>query len=219
MTIGVYVITHIASRKFYVGSSVNIEKRFIEHRSKLNRGKHHCRHLQHAWDKYGGGAFAFALKCTTESENECRDIEQAVLDTFFDDTYNSKNVAIGGGIGDANVMRRPDVRKKVSESRMGMRFSDEHRNNLSKARKGKPGTRLGSKASDAAREKMRIAKLGKPSPRKGCTLSKETIGKIVSSKTGKKIGPYKLLVCPHCGKVGAGGAMRQWHFENCMSKG
>ena len=218
MTIGVYAIVHVKSRKFYIGSSINVEKRLIQHRSKLNRGKHHCRHLQSAWNKHGGGAFEFILKRHTDSEQECRSIEQAVLDAFFDCSYNSKNAAVGGGTGDANVMRRPDIANKVSKARTGMKFSAEHCKNISEAKKGKPGVRLGFKASDVSKEKMRVAKLGNESPRKGCTLSQETIAKIVASKTGKVIGPYKALTCPHCGKIGAGGAMRQWHFEKCKLK-
>lgn len=27
-----------------------------------------------------------------------------------------------------------------------------------------------------------------------------------------------LKTCPHCGKVGGGGSMLQWHFDNCRSK-
>jgi hypothetical protein len=30
-----------------------------------------------------------------------------------------------------------------------------------------------------------------------------------------KNGPYKKITCPHCGKVGAGGAMKLHHFDNC----
>lgn len=218
MTIGVYAIVHVASRKFYIGSSVNVEKRLIQHKSKLNRKKHHCQHLQNAWVKHGENEFKFVFKCVTESEKECREIEQAVLNLFFDCTYNSKNVAVGGGTGDANVMRRPDVAKKVSEARIGMIFSAEHRKNLSDAQKGKHSARLGVKASLESRDKMRIAKLGKTSPRKGCTISQEVAAKISASKTGKTLGPYKSITCPYCGKVGAGGAMQQWHFKKCKSK-
>ena len=28
----------------------------------------------------------------------------------------------------------------------------------------------------------------------------------------------KLLICPHCGKQGRGGCMKQWHFDNCKYK-
>lgn len=29
---------------------------------------------------------------------------------------------------------------------------------------------------------------------------------------------YELVVCPHCGKTGGGGAMNRWHFDNCKLK-
>jgi hypothetical protein len=30
--------------------------------------------------------------------------------------------------------------------------------------------------------------------------------------------PRAKVTCPHCGKVGGGGAMRQYHMDNCKSK-
>ena len=29
--------------------------------------------------------------------------------------------------------------------------------------------------------------------------------------------PKEKVTCPHCGKVGGGGSMVQWHFDNCKS--
>jgi hypothetical protein len=30
--------------------------------------------------------------------------------------------------------------------------------------------------------------------------------------------PKEKVTCPHCGKVGGGGSMTQWHFNNCKRK-
>jgi group I intron endonuclease len=57
----IYTITHIASGRCYVGSAVNARRRWIEHRSRLNCGRHHCQYLQNSWTKYGAKAFAFAI--------------------------------------------------------------------------------------------------------------------------------------------------------------
>jgi hypothetical protein len=35
---------------------------------------------------------------------------------------------------------------------------------------------------------------------------------ISRSNKGKKL---REVSCPHCGKTGSGGAMKQWHFKNC----
>lgn len=45
----------------YVGKSVNIAKRFREHKRLLNLKSHHNSHLQKSWDKYGADAFSFKI--------------------------------------------------------------------------------------------------------------------------------------------------------------
>ena len=45
--------------------------------------------------------------------------------------------------------------------------------------------------------------------------------KKLVSETGNfaKNNPSKIQVeCPHCGKVGGGGTMKMWHFDNCRIK-
>jgi group I intron endonuclease len=219
MSIGVYTIQHTTSKRFYVGSSVNVEKRMVTHRYKLRHKKHHCKHLQNAWCKYTEFDFVFKLQCVVDSEAEAREIEQAMLDVFYADTYNTKNTALGGAIGDANPMRNPEVAKKISDGRKGMVFTSEHRKNLSESKKGSFGYAKGLKHTNESKAKMRLAKLGKTSPRKGVVLSDEVKARMSAAKTGIKKGPYKVIVCEHCGKTGAGGAMRQWHGNNCKNKG
>lgn len=58
-TSGVYIILCIQSWKYYVGSSIWIEKRWREHKSDLNLKVHGNIHLQRAWDKYGKDSFMF----------------------------------------------------------------------------------------------------------------------------------------------------------------
>lgn len=56
----IYALTHLASGKRYVGSTVNRSYRWSKHRCELNADRHHCQHLQRAWNKYGADAFAFS---------------------------------------------------------------------------------------------------------------------------------------------------------------
>lgn len=58
---GVYRITNAINGKFYVGSSISIAERWNKHRKSLRRGKHHSKHLQAAWSKYGESAFVFSV--------------------------------------------------------------------------------------------------------------------------------------------------------------
>ena len=57
----IYWIKNRVNGKFYVGSTTQRHVRWRTHRTKLRAGTHHCRHLQAAWDKYGGKNFQFAV--------------------------------------------------------------------------------------------------------------------------------------------------------------
>lgn len=50
---GVYLIKNKTNGKVYVGSSINVRKRMIQHLSHLRIGIHHSKYLQRAWNKYG----------------------------------------------------------------------------------------------------------------------------------------------------------------------
>ncbi len=58
---GVYQIRCIPTGKIYVGSAVNLRKRWAEHRRSLKRGSHGNRYLQFAWNKYGEEHFEFSV--------------------------------------------------------------------------------------------------------------------------------------------------------------
>lgn len=45
MTSGVYAITNTATGKRYIGSAVNIKKRWREHLHNLRKNKHHSKKL------------------------------------------------------------------------------------------------------------------------------------------------------------------------------
>lgn len=57
----VYRIAHSATKKAYIGSSVNIQRRFWAHKNDLARKKHHCKTLQKDWDKFGQDCFVFEV--------------------------------------------------------------------------------------------------------------------------------------------------------------
>ena len=52
MKSGIYVISNCLNRKFYIGSSKDIDKRIMQHISRLIKGSHRNGHLQKAFDKY-----------------------------------------------------------------------------------------------------------------------------------------------------------------------
>lgn len=86
-------------------------------------------------------------------------------------------------------------------------FSDEHRAKIAEIQTGK---KRGAH-SDEHKRKLSEAHKGK-------TLSDEHRKKLSDAKLGKKRQPYKQMQCPHCNKVGAGGTMFRWHFDNCKEQ-
>jgi group I intron endonuclease len=90
MTSGIYQIKNIINNHIYIGSSKDVSKRIIVHRSSLNRNKHHSQYLQRAWNMYGEDKFEFLIieEC---SQDSLISREQHYLDTFHPEYNISKN--------------------------------------------------------------------------------------------------------------------------------
>ena len=66
-TSGVYAIVNLSNGKRYIGSSIDVAKRWRVHRNDLKIGKHHSVKLQRAFAKYGAENFDFQiLECVAE---------------------------------------------------------------------------------------------------------------------------------------------------------
>lgn len=57
MKTGIYAITNIITGKRYIGSAVDIEKRWTKHKSDLRHNQHHSSKLQNSWNKHGKDKF------------------------------------------------------------------------------------------------------------------------------------------------------------------
>lgn len=66
--IGIYKITNKVNNKIYIGSSINIEYRFYEHKIKLKSNSHINKHLQSTYNKYGKDNFSFEILKITSKE-------------------------------------------------------------------------------------------------------------------------------------------------------
>jgi group I intron endonuclease len=66
---GIYKITNKKNGKIYVGSSLNIYKRWWYHAERLNNNTHTNPHLQASWNKYGGNNFCFSIIEIVNADN------------------------------------------------------------------------------------------------------------------------------------------------------
>jgi group I intron endonuclease len=58
---GIYKITCLKTNKIYIGSSIDIKKRWNSHRHHLRNGIHGNNYLQNSWNKYGEKNFKFEI--------------------------------------------------------------------------------------------------------------------------------------------------------------
>lgn len=97
---GIYKITNTANGKFYIGSSINLEERFYEHKWMLAKRTHPNPILQRAWNKHGADKFTFEiLEECVNNQKICFEREQYYLDLlkpYLEVGYNISKHAAGG---------------------------------------------------------------------------------------------------------------------------
>lgn len=151
MNSGIYMILGPNNGE-YIGSAVNINKRWVQHRSDLNLGIHKNKHLQSAWYKYGEFAFTFTVLeyCDRSVLLEREQVHLDALFAFSDNPYNILPTA-GSNLGrkwsDETKSKQSkakqgkrlseSTRKLISEALKKYTFTDIHKNNISKNSKGK----------------------------------------------------------------------------------
>ena len=113
---GIYIIKNIVNGKIYIGSSVNVFKRWTQHRYKLNKGNHANKHLQRAWNKYGISEFEFSILELINNPNKEILIE---LEQKYLDEHKSFNKDVG-----YNILKKAD-------SSLGVEMTKETKNKLS----------------------------------------------------------------------------------------
>jgi len=99
LSAGIYKILNLKDGKFYIGSSLDLERRQKEHFDDLRKNIHHNVYLQNAYNKHGRGNFKFITLETIDTSNrkEIRNLEQSYLDNLIGlQSYNISKHADGG---------------------------------------------------------------------------------------------------------------------------
>lgn len=159
---GVYEIVNVINGNRYIGSSIRITSRLSTHKRLLRQNKSHNKHLQSAYDKYGGDAFVFRPILYCDPENTLS-YEQMCLDGMQSNYNNAKNAE-----SPATGLRLPeDVKQNIGLRSLGNKYSLGRNNSpetiarMSAARKGKPGSRLGCTLSEETKNKIRAGNIGR----------------------------------------------------------
>lgn len=180
MRSGVYIITNIVTGKIYIGSSYDIYRRWISHKSDLNLNKNKNIHLQRAWIKHGAKNFTFnALEFCDISDLLAR--EQYYLDAYMsyapDIGYNIAPVA---GNSTGIKQSKESIEKRAAKLR-GVKHKKE--TILKRAL-----SNTGKKRTDETKRKLSVSLKGIARTKEWLdNLSKSHIGIRQSDETKMKI--------------------------------
>ena len=141
---GIYSIVHIESGRPYVGSALDIYKRWSEHKSELTYNYHDNQRLQNFWNKYGEEAFEFKILELVSDPVFLLSREQ-----YWMDKLESHNRDKGFNI------------RKVAESNFGLKHTEETKAKMSKScnftgqdHSGENNAFFGKEHSEETRQKM-----------------------------------------------------------------
>lgn len=105
MKSGIYKIYNKKADKYYIGQSVNVDNRLVQHKGELNKGIHINNKLQDDWHKYGEKSFVF------EKIHSCEEEFLNAMERYFMDKYDV--LQNGYNIASVNNFVRSEVRKKL----------------------------------------------------------------------------------------------------------
>lgn len=191
---GVYKIVNRKDGKFYIGSSVNIEKRLNSHRKALIEGNHNNKYLQNAWNKYGIDSFDFIVIEEVKDIYELRNRETYYLQTTNCTDHNiGYNLLNNANIG-LGVIASKEVRKKISDACSGSKNGNYGRKHteeeLIRIRNNRWGVDYKCKPkkcmSRKTPEELALSRQRMSELMKGRIVSQETREKLRLSRLGKK---------------------------------
>lgn len=210
MNAGIYCIINKINGKMYLGSSINLKKRWRNHKDMLRSGCHPNLHLQSAWSAYGEENFEFVVVAYTDPDkavvlednllknhfalfeyNIAKDATAPMFGKKHSEESKQKMKAFSGE-NSPNFGKHPteETRAKISQAlsgennpNFGKHFSEEHKRKISEAERGKV-------VSDEFRAKMSKANSGENNPNFGKHLSEEHRRKIGDGNKGYKNPKY-----------------------------
>jgi group I intron endonuclease len=142
----VYKITNKISGKVYVGKAKDALKRFRIHLKIAKGGKEKYPRKFHAIHaaivKYGIENFSFEISREVETEQEAFTLEKEIILHLKSNNLPTYNLS-DGGEGNSGWQHTEEAKRKMSKSRKGKTFSEEHKQALSAAQSGELHSQYG----------------------------------------------------------------------------
>jgi group I intron endonuclease len=188
----IYKIINLVNDKFYVGSTVHKKVRFRQHRRLLRNNRHHCKHLQAAWNKYGEDKFDFRV---VEEVADSESLE-AVEDRWLSE-HVGKEYCYNSGYSAKAPWRGAPADTTPSFGRLVKQQTKEQISTTLKAFYAEDYNnhpRVGKTHSEETKERIRQAKLSNPTAYwEGKERSEETKAKIADTQRGNSKTPGRKV--------------------------
>jgi group I intron endonuclease len=156
---GVYAIVDKHSGRFYIGSSVNIAKRWRHHVYRFNRGDHPNPIMQAIWNSDADRLVCVLVDvCASSQDGALLQIEQQYLDRSGVGTNRMCMNVLSVAGSHFGRKRTDETKRRLSMAKTGLRHTDEAKE---KMRQAKTGRALSDSHKKAIGEKSR----GRPGPR------------------------------------------------------
>lgn len=114
--VGIYKITCIPNGKIYIGSSVDVHRRWWRHRGELNTHRHNNPYLQSAYNKYGKNSFTWEVIefCSTD---QLKLREQYYLDTLQPFNEKGYNLCVNSSNPMLGRTHKEETKAKMKHAR------------------------------------------------------------------------------------------------------
>jgi len=213
---GIYRITNLTDRKFYIGSAVNLARRKRKHFSELKRNAHINSHLQAAYNKHGAENFLFEIIEIVNDRTSLIKREQHYLDYFrpFEKQIGYNKCAKAGSTLGAiawnkGIPRTEETKEKIRKANIGKKRSpeatragiatrrslgknkhtQEFKERLSKERRGSGNPFYGKKHTPENLASMSKKNSGAGNAFFGKSHSAEALAKMSAANKGKDFSP------------------------------
>ena len=193
---GIYIIKNVLTDKVYVGSSLNIYKRWKDHKFYLKNKKHHSILLQRAWDLDGEEKFIFEILEIVEDRNILLQREQYYLDVYKsyvpENGYNlcsTANSMLGYKYSDEQKAKMSENRRGVKNQHYGKKHSEETKKTIGEKNRNRfISVEEREKRSIAMKKAMQRIRQEEPEKyEKMLSIKNAAKGKKRNEKTRKKI--------------------------------
>lgn len=154
---GIYMIVNELKGKSYIGSSVNVYKRWSNHKYLLKKGKHHNIKLQNSWNKYKEINFKWAFIEPVIDINILLKREQSWINIFNPSLNIVRKIQ-----ENTKRHRREEGKVKMAEFMRGNQYAKGKSNTVTQEVKDRISAKLkGTRHSEESYEKMAATNFGK----------------------------------------------------------